>query len=91
MAEWNDTGRLRPAASADRPRKISSLTACNKSDAKVSIGDLTAPYVTSPFQGMTVRAVNAASRQDLLRLPDPGLRIWPIVRSQSHEAHEFWP
>jgi hypothetical protein len=32
---------------------------------------------TVAFQGMTVQAINGASREDLLRLSDTALRIWP--------------
>jgi hypothetical protein len=32
---------------------------------------------TVVFQGMTVQAINGASREDLLRLSDTALRIWP--------------
>jgi len=39
-------------------------------------GDL-ARFVTALFQGMTVQAINGASREDLLRLSDTALRIWP--------------
>ena len=34
-------------------------------------------FVTALFQGMTVQAINGASREDLLRLSDTALRIWP--------------
>jgi hypothetical protein len=36
-----------------------------------------ARFVTALFQGMTVQAINGASRDDLLRLSDTALRIWP--------------
>jgi AcrR family transcriptional regulator len=36
-----------------------------------------ARFVTALFQGMTVQAINGASRDDLLRLADTALRIWP--------------
>ena len=36
-----------------------------------------ARFVTAVFQGMTVQAINGASREDLLRLSDTALRIWP--------------
>ena len=36
-----------------------------------------ARFVTVLFQGMTVQAINGASREDLLRLSDTALRIWP--------------
>jgi AcrR family transcriptional regulator len=36
-----------------------------------------ARFVTALFQGMTVQAINGASREDLLRLSDTALRIWP--------------
>jgi AcrR family transcriptional regulator len=36
-----------------------------------------ARFVTALFQGMTVQAINGASREDLLRLADTALRIWP--------------
>jgi len=36
-----------------------------------------ARLVTALFQGMTVQAINGASREDLLRLADTALRIWP--------------
>jgi AcrR family transcriptional regulator len=36
-----------------------------------------ARFVTTLFQGMTVQAINGASREDLLRLSDTALRIWP--------------
>ena len=42
IGEWNDAGRLSTTASAERTREISALTASGNSDAKVSIGDLTA-------------------------------------------------
>jgi AcrR family transcriptional regulator len=35
-----------------------------------------ARFVTTLFQGMTVQAINGASREDLLRLSDTALRIW---------------
>jgi hypothetical protein len=36
-----------------------------------------ARFVTALFQGMTVQAINGASREDLLRLSDTALRTWP--------------
>jgi len=39
-------------------------------------GDL-ARFVTAVYQGMTVQAINGASREDLFRLSDTALRIWP--------------
>ena len=36
-----------------------------------------ARFVTAVFQGMTVQAINGASREDLLRLADTALRLWP--------------
>jgi AcrR family transcriptional regulator len=36
-----------------------------------------ARFVTAIYQGMTVQAINGASRDDLLRLADTALRIWP--------------
>jgi AcrR family transcriptional regulator len=40
-------------------------------------------FVTALFQGMTVQAINGASREDLFRLSDTALRIWPkSVRSR---------
>jgi len=36
-----------------------------------------ARFVTTLFQGMTVQAINGASREDLLRLSDTALRTWP--------------
>jgi AcrR family transcriptional regulator len=39
-------------------------------------GDL-ARFVTAIYQGMTVQAINGASREDLIRLSDTALRIWP--------------
>jgi AcrR family transcriptional regulator len=36
-----------------------------------------ARFVTALFQGMTVQAINGASREDLLHLSDTALRIWP--------------
>jgi AcrR family transcriptional regulator len=36
-----------------------------------------ARFVTAVFQGMTVQAINGASQEDLLRLSDTALRIWP--------------
>jgi AcrR family transcriptional regulator len=36
-----------------------------------------ASFVTTVYQGMTVQAINGASREDLLRLSDAALRIWP--------------
>ena len=36
-----------------------------------------ARFVTTLFQGMTVQAINGASRDDLLPLADTALRIWP--------------
>jgi AcrR family transcriptional regulator len=36
-----------------------------------------ARFVTALFQGMTVQAINGASRKDLLRLSDTALRTWP--------------
>jgi AcrR family transcriptional regulator len=36
-----------------------------------------ARLITALFQGMTVQAINGASREDLLRLADTALRIWP--------------
>ena len=36
-----------------------------------------ARFVTAIYQGMTVQAINGASREDLLRLADTALRIWP--------------
>jgi hypothetical protein len=36
-----------------------------------------ARFVTALFQGMTVQAINGARRDDLLRLSDAALRIWP--------------
>jgi AcrR family transcriptional regulator len=36
-----------------------------------------ARLVTALFQGMTVQAINGARREDLLRLSDTALRIWP--------------
>ena len=39
-------------------------------------GDL-ARFVTVIFQGMTVQAINGASREELLRVADTALRAWP--------------
>jgi hypothetical protein len=36
-----------------------------------------ARLITALFQGMTVQAINGASREDLLRLSDTALQIWP--------------
>ena len=36
-----------------------------------------ARFVTAIYQGMTVQAINGASRADLFRLSDTALRIWP--------------
>jgi AcrR family transcriptional regulator len=36
-----------------------------------------ARFVTAIYQGMTVQAINGASREDLLRLSDTALRTWP--------------
>ena len=36
-----------------------------------------ARFVTAIYQGMTVQAINGASREDLLRLADTALRTWP--------------
>ncbi|HWO27565.1 MAG TPA: hypothetical protein VNO32_02080, partial [Candidatus Acidoferrum sp.] len=36
-----------------------------------------ARFVTAVYQGMTVQAINGASREDLLRLVETALRIWP--------------
>jgi hypothetical protein len=36
-----------------------------------------ARLITALFQGMTVQAINGASREDLLRLSDTALRMWP--------------
>jgi AcrR family transcriptional regulator len=36
-----------------------------------------AQFLTAIYQGMTVQAINGASREDLLRLSDTALRIWP--------------
>jgi AcrR family transcriptional regulator len=36
-----------------------------------------ARFVTALFQGMTVQAINGASREDLLRLSHTALRTWP--------------
>ena len=42
----------------------------------VGAADL-ARFVTAIYQGMTVQAINGASREDLLRLADTALRLWP--------------
>jgi AcrR family transcriptional regulator len=36
-----------------------------------------ARFVTAIYQAMTVQAINGATREDLLRLSDTALRIWP--------------
>jgi AcrR family transcriptional regulator len=36
-----------------------------------------ARFVTAVYQGMTVQAINGASRDDLLRLSETALQIWP--------------
>jgi hypothetical protein len=36
-----------------------------------------ARFVTTIYQGMTVQAINGARREDLLRLAETALRIWP--------------
>jgi AcrR family transcriptional regulator len=36
-----------------------------------------ARFVTAIYQGMTVQAINGARREDLLRLAETALRIWP--------------
>jgi hypothetical protein len=36
-----------------------------------------ARFVTVLFQGMTVQAINGAGREDMLRLADTDLRVWP--------------
>jgi AcrR family transcriptional regulator len=36
-----------------------------------------ARFVTAIYQGMTVQAINGASRENLLRLAETALRIWP--------------
>lgn len=41
----------------------------------VDTADL-ARFVTTIYQGMTVQAINGASREDLLRLSDTALRTW---------------
>ena len=43
-------------------------------------GDL-ARFVTAIFQGMTVQAINGASREELLRLAETALRAWPGSKS----------
>jgi hypothetical protein len=46
-----------------------------------------ARFVTALFQGMTLQAINGASRRDLLRLSDIALRIWPrYVRKPLHKT-----
>lgn len=42
----------------------------------VDAADL-ARFITAVFQGMTVQAIDGASRDDLLRLADMALRAWP--------------
>ena len=36
-----------------------------------------ARFVTTVYQGMTVQAIDGASREDLLRLSDTALQVWP--------------
>jgi AcrR family transcriptional regulator len=36
-----------------------------------------ARFVATVYQGMTVQAIDGASREDLLRLSDTALRVWP--------------
>jgi hypothetical protein len=36
-----------------------------------------ARLITALYQGMTVQAINGASCEDLLRLSDTALRMWP--------------
>jgi AcrR family transcriptional regulator len=58
---------------------------CRRFERAKSEGDLPshadaadlARFVTAIYQGMTVQAINGASREDLLRLSDTALRIWP--------------
>ncbi len=58
---------------------------CRRFERAKSEGDLPndadaadlARLITALFQGMTVQAINGASREDLLRLSDTALRIWP--------------
>jgi AcrR family transcriptional regulator len=47
--------------------------------AEADAADL-ARFVTALFQGMTVQAINGASRQELLRLSDVALRAWPTLK-----------
>lgn len=36
-----------------------------------------ARFITAIYQGMTVQAINGASREELLRLSETALRVWP--------------
>lgn len=40
-----------------------------------------ARFISTIFQGMTVQAINGASREELLRLADIALRAWPASRN----------
>ena len=44
------------------------------------------PNLSLPFQGMTVQAINGASREDLLRLSNTALRIWDKISGKG--AHD---
>ncbi len=44
--------------------------------AEVDAADL-ARFITTVFQGMTVQAINGATRNQMLRLADMALRAWP--------------
>jgi AcrR family transcriptional regulator len=43
-----------------------------------------ADFITCVFQGMTVQAINGASREQLLRIAKTVLRAWPSPNSETH-------
>ena len=45
--------------------------------AKNADADGLARFITAVFQGMTVQAINGASREELLRLADTAMLAWP--------------
>jgi hypothetical protein len=42
-----------------------------------------ARLITALYQGMTVQAINGESRENLLRLSDTALRIWPKMSADT--------
>jgi AcrR family transcriptional regulator len=73
---------LRVKGQDELRRRFEQAKASGDLPKEADAGDL-ARWVTVLFQGMTVQAINGASRKELLRLCDLALRAWPGRRTSA--------